>query len=196
MKLFHLALTAGLLLGVMAPCTAEAQTTALTTEKPAKKTKKKSKPSRHKAASEDGYIKKDSGKVGKIGTMLKEIQTVNGTPDYSAKVFCFLRSASWCGPCRKLMPSVIQNYPAMRKKGMEIVLIGYDKTPQGVLQYLQSHNAAFAGMHMSEPKLKEIPELSPHKQVGIPHVTIMDADGKILYSGHGFELNNWQKYVK
>lgn len=192
MKLFHLALTAGLLLGVMAPCTAEAQTTAPATEKPAKKKVKA--PS--KAASEDKRMKKKSGKVGKIGAMLKEIQTVNGTPDYSAKVFCFLRSASWCGPCRKLMPSVIQNYPAMRKKGMEVVLIGFDKTPQGVLQYLQSHKAEFAGMHMSEPKLKENPELSPHKQVGIPYVTIMDADGKILYSGHGFELNNWQKYVK
>ncbi|MGN0820535.1 MAG: TlpA disulfide reductase family protein [Akkermansia sp.] len=192
MKLFHLALTAGLLLGVMAPCTAEAQTTAPATEKPAKKKRK----ALAKAASEDKRIKKKSGKVGKIGAMLKEIQTVNGTPDYSAKVFCFLRSASWCGPCRKLMPSVIQNYPAMRKKGMEVVLIGFDKTPQGVLQYLQSHKAEFPGMHMSEPKLKENPELSPHKQVGIPYVTIMDADGKILYSGYGFELNNWQKYVK
>ena len=188
MKLFHLALTAGLLLGVMAPCTAEAQTMAPATEKPAKKKRK----APAKAASEDKRMKR----VGKIGAMLKEIQKVNGTPDYSAKVFCFLRSASLCGPCRKLMPSVIQNYPSMRKKGMEVVLIGFDKTPQGVLQYLQSHKAEFAGMHMSEPKLKENPELSPHKQVGIPYVTIMDADGKILYSGHGFELNNWQKYVK
>ena len=90
MKLFHLLIAAGLLLGVMAPCTAEAQTTAPKTEKPAKKKVK----APYKANSEYKKSKKKSGKVGKIGAMLKEIQTVNGTPDYSAKVFCFPRAGA------------------------------------------------------------------------------------------------------
>ena len=76
------------------------------TESPARKKKKKAK----KAASP-------------VVTAVKKVKKVKGRVNEKADYFIYLFSASWCGPCCREMPEIVELYDDIKKSGkVDIIL--------------------------------------------------------------------------
>ena len=76
-----------------------------------------------------------------VGEALEGMVTINGRPAADAEFYVYLQSASWCPPCRAEMPKIVAAYPEMRKRGVEVVLIGYDEDLPSTQRFLEEFGA-------------------------------------------------------
>ena len=117
-------------------------------------------------------------------------------PDTGAKYYMFLASASWCGPCRAVTPRLVQEYPnMMADKDVEVILISCDRTKEKAVEYLAHYNAPFAAVMYGSPEAKALPGC-PQDIYGIPHIVVVDANGKMLYRGHGMRFADWKTEIE
>lgn len=113
-------------------------------------------------------------------------------PDTGAKYYMFLASASWCLPCRMVTPRLVKEYPnMMANKDVEVILLSCDHTPQQAIEYLAHYDAPFAAVMCDSPEAKALPGC-PQDIRGIPHIVVVDANGKMLYRGHGLRFADWK----
>lgn len=117
-------------------------------------------------------------------------------PSTEAKYYMFIASASWCGPCRAVMPGLVKEYPnMMANKDVEVILLSCDNSPQKAIEYLAHYNAPFAVVMYGSPAAQALPGY-PKDIHGIPHIVVVDADGKLLYRGHGRRYADWKMHVE
>lgn len=134
-----------------------------------------------------------------VAAALKAISTPTfGTFDTKADYFVYLFSASWCGPCKAIMPDIAgTHYTEMRKTkkpSVEIILVGLDSTPEGVGSYRDHYKAKFFAVHGKDPSVSQLPGYtSPN---GIPFCIFVDKNGNVIHSGHGSAIANWKNIVE
>ncbi len=113
-------------------------------------------------------------------------------PNKKARYFIYLCSASWCGPCKAIMPQVVAGYEEMRKSGVaDIILIGFDQTPEAAAAYLDSYKAPFAGIMKADAA--GLPGMK--MPAGIPFACIVDASGKLIRNAHGSIALKWKDVI-
>lgn len=102
--------------------------------------------------------------------------------------------ASWCPPCRREMPNLVQAYKDYKGKGFEIVGISLDSKPEAWAKGVKDLNITW-------PQLSD---LQGWKNGGaaiygvnsIPHTVLVDKDGTIIAKGlHGDQLEAKLKEV-
>ena len=95
--------------------------------------------------------------------------------------------ASWCGPCRREMPNLVEAYKQFKGKNFEIVGISLDQDGEawkGAIKQL-----GISWPQMSDLKGWESEGASKYAVNSIPHTILIDAEGKIIVRGlHGEEL--------
>ena len=128
-----------------------------------------------------------------VGAALEKLETFNAEANLEADYYVYLESASWCGPCRREMPGIVKAYKEMQKAGIEILLIGADRSPEAAQKYLEDFGAAFPGVHRKDKGVTELPGYTPAS--GIPAATFVTADGEVLKSGHGSIIMDWKKII-
>ena len=128
-----------------------------------------------------------------VPTALAGLTFANGKPNMEARYYMYLFSASWCGPCVSLMPQIVAAYPEMKADGVEVILIGCDATPELMDEYLQRHGAAFSGVHVGDPGLKNLPGYIEAK--AIPEVIVVDRAGDVVTINHGMIALEWRKII-
>lgn len=116
---------------------------------------------------------------------------LTGQPMADAQYYIYLYSASWCGPCRAVMPKILAEYPEMKANKVEIILISCDRTPEDAKSYIEHYNAGLPGLHIRSITAQKLPSASNPR--GIPNAIIVDAQGKILHQGHGATVLNWKQ---
>lgn len=123
---------------------------------------------------------------------IAEMDTFNAKPDLKAKYYIYLISASWCGPCRALMPKVVEAYPAMKKKKVEVLLISADQSLKEAQEYPKSHNAKFPAIWQNELKKVSLPGMGGG--AGIPWAVFVTADGEQLENAAANQcILNWEE---
>lgn len=144
-----------------------------------------------KVAKKDKNSKKKS-KLSPVAKALKKVKTFNGKPNDKALVYLYLQSASWCGPCNREMPTIVDTYKKMKKDGrVEIVLLGHDQSDDAAKAFLKQYKAKFPGTLATNKHVEDLPGFS--QASGIPFGIFVDADGKVLASGHpGSILSSWK----
>lgn len=148
-----------------------------------KKSKKKSKKSKSKKEEKEAVI-------GPVGAALQNINYfTDAKPSPTATHYFFLGSASWCGPCKAVMPKIVEQYPKMKEAGVEIILVA-NESNENAKKYLESYKAEFAGAAPTE--LLKIPGYVAN-QNGIPNMVLVDAEGNTVTSGHGRMLLQWRQ---
>ncbi|MBE6419621.1 MAG: redoxin domain-containing protein [Akkermansiaceae bacterium] len=177
-KAFFLTLLAGLFIGTQ-PLTFADTTDA--TEEVSAKPKKKSKKGKKS--------KKKEAKIGVVGEFLQGATFFTEVkPNPAATHYFILESASWCGPCKAVMPKIIEQYPKMREAGVELILLA-SENEAGAKKYLAGYNAEFAGI--LPVHITGMPGFV--KGNGIPNMCLIDADGNTVTTGHGRMVLQWRQ---
>jgi peroxiredoxin len=86
--------------------------------------------------------------------------------------------ASWCGPCRKEMPSVVAAYAKYKNKGFEIYGVSLDQSKEKWVE-------AIAKDGITWPQVSDLKfwDSEPAKQYGvqsIPYTVLIDKEGNII----------------
>ncbi|MEO0312710.1 MAG: hypothetical protein RIQ89_2367 [Bacteroidota bacterium] len=126
------------------------------------------------------------------GSMAPEIKLLDpagkmrALSDYKGKLVIIDFWASWCGPCRAEMPSMVQLYKDYRAKGVEIFGVSLDEN-------LSSWNDAIVKDGISWPQVSELKKwdsevVKAYNVEAIPYTVLIDADGKILAKGLNAEM--------
>ena len=98
--------------------------------------------------------------------------------------------ASWCGPCRREMPFMVELYKQYQKRGLEIIGISLDKDEN-------AWKNAISEMKMKWPQLSDLSgwESMTAENFGveaIPYTVVVDSKGIILANGlRGEELETF-----
>lgn len=87
--------------------------------------------------------------------------------------------ASWCGPCRKDMPYLVDAYTKYKDKGFEIVGVSLDKTQEDWLKGISELNITWP--QMSDLKYWDSDLSKSYGVRSIPYAVLLDQDGNIAY---------------
>ena len=86
-------------------------------------------------------------------------------------------SASWCGPCRRFTPNLVEVHQDLAAKGdFEVVFVSSDRDEESFTGYFSKMpwlSIPFSDLE-TRKRLKEL-----FKVRGIPHLVIIDANGKV-----------------
>jgi thiol-disulfide isomerase/thioredoxin len=105
--------------------------------------------------------------------------------------------ATWCGPCRGVMPDLVETYKQYHDQGFEIIGINLDKDKAQLEKYMQDTGITwrqyFDGLMWNN-------KIAGRFGVrGIPHIVIVDKNGVVHFNTdydrqkpplHGVELRN------
>ncbi|MCI1647116.1 MAG: AhpC/TSA family protein [Bacteroides sp.] len=97
--------------------------------------------------------------------------------------------ASWCGPCRREMPNLVEAYAKYKNKGFEIVGVSLDQNGDAWKDAIKKLNITWP--QMSDLKYWNSEGARLYAVSSIPHTVLISADGTILARGlHGEELQS------
>ncbi len=130
-----------------------------------------------------------------VANQLRKLNFFNAQPNTEARYYIYLYSASWCPPCRAEMPKIVADYAEMKEKGVEIVLLGCDRTREKAEAYLKNFKAPFAGIMVEEGG--NLPGFV--RPDGIPYAVIVKNTGEVLVSNYASGsrgvIAHWREYI-
>lgn len=158
---------------------------------PKSKKGKKGKKLAKSLTGDDAEANEEDAADSPVAAILKQNTYFNQSePNFKARYFIFLKSASWCGPCNMEMPKVAEAYKQMKASGkVELILLSHDQQQNDAEKFLAKYGATFPALMRGAKK----PDMPPSGS--IPHATIMDAEGNIIKDGHGGLVQDWKEHT-
>ena len=139
----------------------------------------------------------DAAKATAVGQKFVDfsMSTPDGEPvslsDYAGKGNIVLVDfwASWCAPCRREMPRLVEMYALYKDKGFEIVGVSLDMDNEDWKKGIEALNITWP--QMSDLKYWDSKAGELYSVRSIPFMVLIDRDGTILARGiYGEELQN------
>lgn len=142
-----------------------------------------------KAHPKNKYAKLYSDKIAiewktAIGSPAPEIDlpNPNGTfiklSDLKGKIVLLDFWASWCMPCRKANPQVVQLYEKYKDSGFDIYSVSLDRAKDDWVNAIAKDKLSWEN-HVSDLKYWESEAAQTYGVISIPHTFIIDKEGKI-----------------
>lgn len=118
--------------------------------------------------------------------------TVN-IADYQGKVVILDFWASWCVPCRKEFPFLIELHKDYQEKGLEIIAVNIDTKQKNMDKFLNKpkNQATFPIVWDADSKIPPIYELK-----AMPTTIFIDRKGVIRFRHSGFNNSHKDDYRK
>jgi len=82
--------------------------------------------------------------------------------------------ATWCPPCRKEVPSMVQAYEKLKDKGFDIVAVSVDKRADDVVKFVEEQKMSFTVLHDVDSKVAH-----QYRVFRYPETFIIDRNGVI-----------------
>ncbi|MCW1883165.1 thioredoxin-like domain-containing protein [Luteolibacter flavescens] len=100
------------------------------------------------------------------------------------KYYLFYYTASWCGPCQKFTPSLVEFYEKNKPGNdtFEIVLVTSDADEDAMEGYAVEKKMSWP--HLKLSKTEKFKKSVAHPGGGIPNLVLTDLEGKILKSSY------------
>lgn len=132
----------------------------------------------------------EASALSPVAEAIAKLPTVGAsTFNKDADYFIYLYSASWCGPCRRVMPQIVQLYKdtLSKDKRIEIILVDADRTEEQAKAYLAHYDVDFYTIMGTNPEVeKQLP--GAYQVRAIPHYIAVDKNGNRISSGHASRL--------
>jgi thiol-disulfide isomerase/thioredoxin len=105
--------------------------------------------------------------------------------------------ATWCGPCLRVMPDLIETYRQYHDKGFEIIGISLDKDKSQLEKYMQEMGITWQQYYDGLAWGNKVARRFGVR--GIPHIVLVDKNGAVHFNTdydrlkpplHGVELRN------
>jgi len=114
-------------------------------------------------------------------------QPFDGKAFDDAQVFVLYYGASWCGPCHKFSPSLVEfvNKTATQNPRMAVVMMSNDKSDAELQGYMQEQKMPWPAMPLST--LLKTPLLTFYAKTGIPQLLVLDRYGRVLSDSYDGE---------
>ena len=87
--------------------------------------------------------------------------------------------ASWCGPCRKENPNVVNVYHKYKNDGFTVMNVSLDKSREAWLAAIEKDGLVWPN-HVSDLKFWSNEAAQLYKVSGIPFTVLIDKEGKII----------------
>ena len=130
-----------------------------------------------------------SYKVDKIGASSKDDMVdftwnENGKDvklsDYKGKVILVNFWATWCGPCRRELPSLSQISNELKDKDFKMVGVSVDDNPAALSGFLQSNSLSYTILHEPNELVGKYMEVTGQRDNVIPQTYLIDKKGKVV----------------
>jgi len=105
-------------------------------------------------------------------------------PVRPAKYYLFYYTASWCGPCHKFTPSLVEFYDKYRSKGndFELVLITSDSDEGAMEEYAAEFKMQWPQLKLS--RADKFQSEFKHPGSGIPNLVLTDTQGTLIKTSY------------
>ena len=128
-------------------------------------------------------IANDKLAPGKIAPDFEELKTdrksVMKLSDLRGKIVLLDFWASWCGPCRRENPTVVNLYNKYKEKGFTVMSVSLDKDLTKWLQAIEKDKLSWPN-HVSDLKGWASKAGKEYGVSGIPFTVLIDREGKII----------------
>ncbi|MGB0744693.1 MAG: thioredoxin-like domain-containing protein [Opitutales bacterium] len=109
------------------------------------------------------------------------------------KYYVFYYTASWCGPCRRFTPSLVEWYKKNKSDAFELVLITSDNSEDAMEGYAKSADMPWPLLDFKDAK--KFKSSFKHGVRGIPSLIVCKLDGENL-GNYRSRLSELSKMVK
>lgn len=113
--------------------------------------------------------------------------------DFRGQVVIIDFWASWCGPCRKEMPVLIELYQEFQQSGLVILAVNIDERHENMQQFLKNLSTPVPFEVLVDPEQK-IPPL--YELEAMPTTVFVDKLGIVRYRHAGFREADKTLYKK
>jgi len=86
--------------------------------------------------------------------------------------------ATWCGPCIKELPVIVQLYNDYKDKGLEIISVSIDNNEQVWQSFIQKNNMSWLQVISKKGESDDIGKL--YGVSSIPYMLLINSDGKVI----------------
>jgi thiol-disulfide isomerase/thioredoxin len=100
--------------------------------------------------------------------------------DFRGKVVLLEIWATWCGPCRKKMPEMIELYNDYKDKDFEFIGISTDYSVAPLKAYVAQEGIEWSQILDEDLKIS----YTLYDYPGTPHTIIINKEGLIVYKGY------------
>lgn len=99
--------------------------------------------------------------------------------------------ATWCGPCIRGMPALVEFSEGLNEQPFEVITLSLDKDVETVVQFQENQPMPWMNWHLgpNHPVLEEL-DVS-----GVPLYILLDKEGNILSRSH-YMNDDAKKYIK
>jgi len=104
------------------------------------------------------------------------------------KYYLFYYTASWCGPCHKFTPSLVEFYNKNKDDSFELVLISSDRDEKAMTAYAAEMTMPWPQLRLS--KVRQFKRDFKYPGGGIPNLVLTDLEGNLIKGSY-----EGQKYV-
>lgn len=101
---------------------------------------------------------------------------------YRGKVVLVDFWATWCGPCIRELPNVLENYEKYHDKGFEVVGISLDDDEDALKEFVKAKKIPWTTLFGKDEATRgwEHPMAAKYGIMGIPTVILVDKEGKVV----------------
>jgi thiol-disulfide isomerase/thioredoxin len=101
--------------------------------------------------------------------------------DFKGKVVLINFWATWCGPCREEMPAIIALHKKYKDRGLVVLSIASDDTPEPVDALLKDNPLPFTVIYGTDDMKRT------YAVNALPTTVLIDKSGQIVYDIDGYD---------